>query len=158
MVLTNLDVAGAAPLLLRGDANSPLRCVVADFVAKDGTLFARKLVMDTQVEKILGEGNVDFSGERYDLALNAHSKRASVLALRGPILIDGSFKAPRVHPAAAPLVARVGASVALGAVLTPIAALLPLIDVGGSADADGRALLEDAEEKMRGARQATEAR
>jgi uncharacterized protein involved in outer membrane biogenesis len=158
VVLTNLDVASAAPLLLRGDANSPIRCVVADFVAKDGTLFARNLVMDTQAEKILGEGYVDFSGERYDLALNAHSKRLSVLALRGPILIDGSFKAPHVHPATGPVAARVGASVALGAALTPIAALLPLIDVGGTADADCRALMEDAEQKMRGARQATEAR
>jgi len=152
VVLTNLDLASAAPLLLRGDANSPIRCVVADFVAKDGTLFARDLVMDTQAEQITGEGNVDFSKERYDLTLNAHSKRPSVLALRGPILVDGSFKTPRVHPAAGPLVARVGASVALGAALTPIAALLPLIDVGGTADADCRSLMEHAEERVRSAR------
>lgn len=158
VVLTNLDLASAAPLLLRGDANSPIRCVVADFVAKDGTLFARNLVMDTQAEKIVGEGKVDFSGERYDLALNAYSKRPSVLALRGPILIDGSFKAPRVHPAAGPLVTRLGASIALGAALTPVAALLPLIDVGGAGDADCRALMEDAEENVRSARPASAAK
>ena len=152
VVLTNLDLASAAPLLLRGDANSPIRCVVADFVAKDGTLFARNLVMDTQTEKIVGEGSVDFSRERYDLTLNAHSKRPSVLALRGPILVDGSFKVPQVHPAAGPLVARVGASVALGAALSPVAALLPLIDVGGTADADCRGLMEDAKENVRSAR------
>ena len=38
----------------------------------------------------------------------------------------------------------IGASVALGAALTPIAALLHLIDVGGNADADCRALMADA--------------
>ena len=47
------------------------------------------------------------------------SKRPSILALRGPIVVDGTFKSPRVHPAMGPIAARVGASVALGAALTP---------------------------------------
>jgi hypothetical protein len=63
--------------------------------------------------------------------------------LRGPIVIDGSFGAPQVHPAVGPIAARVASSLALGA-LNPLAALLPLIDTGGSKDADCRGLMQEA--------------
>lgn len=148
VVLTNLDLARATQLLLRGDTNSEIRCIVAHFVAEDGTMFARRLVMDTEVEKVVGEGSVDFARERYDLTLNAESKRPSILALRGPIVVQGTFKSPRVQPAMGPVAARVGASVALGVALTPIAALLPLVDVGGNADADCGALIKEAQDSM----------
>jgi hypothetical protein len=39
--------------------------------------------------------------------------------------------------------------VALGAALTPLAALLPLIDVGGSEDADCRALMQEAQDNVK---------
>jgi uncharacterized protein involved in outer membrane biogenesis len=148
VVLTNLDLARATQLLLGGDTNSQIRCIVADFVAVDGTMFARRLVMDTEVEKVVGEGSVDFARERYDLRLNAQSKRPSLLALRGPIVVDGTFKTPRVRPEVGRIAARVGASVALGAALTPLAALLPLIDMGGHPDADCAALIDEAKENV----------
>jgi uncharacterized protein involved in outer membrane biogenesis len=152
IVLTNLDLARAAQLLLKGDENSPIHCVVAHFVAENGTMTARTLVMDTEAEKILGEGSVNFATERYDLRLNAQSKRASLLALRGPIIVDGTFKSPQVHPAAGPIAARVGSSVALGVLATPLAALLPLIDFGGATDADCRALMQDAKDNVQAQR------
>jgi len=148
VVLTNLDLARAVPLLLKGDENSPVHCVVADFVAENGIMAARTLVMDTEAEKILGEGSIDFAHEHYALTLNAKSKKASVVALRGPILIDGSFKSPKIHPAIGPIAVRVGTSVALGVAATPVAALLPLIDFGGATDADCRALMQDAKENV----------
>ena len=158
VVLTNLDLARAAQLLLRGDTNSEIHCIVADFVAEDGTMFARRLIMDTEVEKIVGDGSIDLARERYDLTLDAKSKRPSIVALRGPIVVDGTFRSPRVHPAVGPIAARVGASVALGVALTPLAALLPLIDVGGHADADCGALMKEATGQRRGARRGDEAR
>jgi hypothetical protein len=156
IVLTNLDLARAAQLLVKGDENAPIRCVVADFVAETGRMVARTLVIDTDAEKILGEGTIDLANERYDLTLNARSKRPSLLALRGPIVVDGSFSAPRIHPAAGPIAARVASSVALGA-LNPLAALLPLIDAGGSQDADCRALIREASDNVE-ARRSTPAR
>ena len=104
---------------------------------------AKTMVIDTEAAKILGEGRVDFRNERYDLTLNAQSKRPSLVALRGPIAIDGTFKNPDVHPETAQIAARVGTSIALGA-LNPLAALLPLIDLGGATDADCRALIGEA--------------
>ena len=145
IVLTNLDLARAAQLLLKGDENSPIRCIVADFVAENGRMVAKTLVIDTDAEKILGEGSIDFANERYDLTLKAQSKRPSLLALRGPIVVDGSFSSPQVHPAVGQITARVASSVALG-VLNPLAALLPLIDTGGSKDADCRGLMQEAKE------------
>jgi len=126
---------------------------LADFVAENGRMTARTLVIDTDAEKILGEGSIDFANERYDLTLNAQSKRPSLLALRGPIVVDGSFSSPKVHPAVGPIAARVASSLALGA-LNPLAALLPLIDTGGSKDADCRGLMQDAKENVRARRTA----
>jgi uncharacterized protein involved in outer membrane biogenesis len=156
IVLTNLDLARAAQLLVKGDENSPIRCVVADFVAENGRLVPKTLVIDTDAEKILGEGSIDFAKERYDLTLNARSKHPSLLALRGPIVVDGSFSSPQIHPAVGPIAARVASSVALGA-LNPLAALLPLIDTGGSKDADCRGLMQEAKENVQ-ARNAVPAR
>jgi hypothetical protein len=153
VVLSNLDLARATQLLFTGDAKSPIRCVVADFVADNGVMDAKTLVIDTDAEHIIGSGNVDFRKEQYDLVLKARSKKPSLLALRGPIGVDGSFQSPRVGPQAGPLALRVGASVALGAVLTPIASLLPLIDFGGAPDADCRGLIAEARENVK-ARQA----
>jgi uncharacterized protein involved in outer membrane biogenesis len=147
IVLTNLDLARAAQLLLKGDDKAAIRCVVADFVAEDGRMAAKTLVIDTDAEKIVGAGTIDFAKERYDLTLNAESKRPSLLALRGPIVVDGSFSAPQVHPAVGPIAARLASSVALGT-LNPLAALLPLIDTGGSKDADCRGLMQEAKENV----------
>ncbi len=143
IVLTNLDLARSVELLLRGDANSPIRCIVANLVSENGIMGAKMLVIDTEAAKILGEGKIDFRNELYDLKLKAQSKRPTLVALRGPIAIDGSFKHPTVHPEVAPIAARVGTSVALGA-LNPLAALLPLVDFGGASDANCQALIAEA--------------
>jgi hypothetical protein len=144
IVLTNLDLANAVPLLLtRRDEKAPIRCVVADVAADNGLMTARSLVVDTSAEKIFGAGTIDFRNERYDVRLKAESKQPSLLALRGPIVIDGTFKSPHVHPAIGQLAARIGAAVALGA-LAPPAAILPLIDFGHATDADCEGLMQAA--------------
>ncbi|HUH94645.1 MAG TPA: AsmA family protein [Casimicrobiaceae bacterium] len=144
IVLTNLDLARAVPLLLtKRDEKAPIRCIVADLRADDGVVSSRSLVVDTAAEKIFGQGSVDFANEQYDVRLKAQSKKPSLLALRGPIVIDGTFKSPQVHPAIGQIVARVGSAVALG-MLAPPAAILPLIDFGHATDADCDGLMREA--------------
>jgi uncharacterized protein involved in outer membrane biogenesis len=144
IVLTNLDLAHAIPLLLtRSDEKAPIRCVVADVAAAAGLMTTKSLVVDTSTEKIFGAGTIDFRNERYDVSLKAQSKQPSLLALRGPIVIDGSFKSPHVHPAIAQVAARIGAAVALGA-LAPPAAILPFIDFGHATDANCEGLMQAA--------------
>lgn len=143
LVLTNLDLARAAELILKGDETAEMRCAVAAVHATGGVVKPDLLVVDSSAVVITGEGTIDLREERYDLRLNGASKRASLLALRGPILISGTFRTPIVGPAIGPLAARVGASVGLG-VLSPPLALLALADVGNAADVDCRALNEEA--------------
>jgi hypothetical protein len=143
LVLTNLDLAGAAQLLIGGDKTAAIHCVVSAWHAKNGVMTPDLLVIDTSAELITGVGSIDFANEKYDLHLKADSKKPSLLALKGPIVIGGTFKTPAIHPEVAPVVARVGAAIGLGAVAPPLA-LLPLIDLGDAPDADCRALYQDA--------------
>ena len=143
LVLTNLDLARAATLLIGGDQTAEISCAVSAVHIKDGVLVPDLLVADTSAELIKGEGSVDFVNEKYDLHLRADSKKPSLIALRGPVVVGGTFGQPNVHPSVGPVVARIGAAVGLG-VLAPPLALLPLIDLGDAPDADCRALYEDA--------------
>jgi len=119
LVLTNLDLANAVKYLLRGDPNAPIYCAVTHAALREGELTPDLFVVDSSEEKITAEGGIDLKDEQYDLRLVAHSKRASLLALRGPIRIDGTFKHPQVHPETGPLALRVGAAVALGTRCSP---------------------------------------
>jgi uncharacterized protein involved in outer membrane biogenesis len=143
LVLTNLDLARAATLLIGGDRTAAISCAVTALHITRGVMVPDLLVIDTSAELIRGEGSVDFRDEKYDLRLHANSKKPSILALRGPVLVSGTFGTPNVRPAAGPVIARIGAAVGLG-VLAPPLALLPLIDLGDAPDADCRALYEDA--------------
>jgi uncharacterized protein involved in outer membrane biogenesis len=143
LVLTNIDLARAAQLLIGGDETAAIHCAVGAFHAKSGVLTPDLFVVDTSAELITGTGSIDFRTEQYDLHLKADSKTPSILALKGPVVIGGTFKAPSVHPEMGPLMARIGASVGLGALAGPLV-LLPLIDLGDAPNADCKALYQDA--------------
>ncbi len=152
LVLVNLDLANAAKYLLYGDPNAPVHCGVLTARVHDGRAAPDTFVVDSSEETITGDGTIDFENERYDLRLVADSKRASLLALRGPIRVGGTFKHPEVRPEIGPVVARVGAAIALGVVATPIASLLPLIDPGDAKGASCGALIEQARKEVPAAR------
>jgi AsmA family protein len=148
LLLTNLDLANAAELLLRGDKNAQVSCAVVSGKITDGTFVPQIFVVDSSQEKITGKGEIDFRDERYKLRIKADSKRPSLVALRGPIRIEGTFKHPHVVPEAGPVVMRVAAALALGALLTPPAALLALADPGDAHDSNCAALIAKGEEAV----------
>jgi len=143
LVLTNLDLARAATLLIGGDRTAVINCGVASLHARNGVVTPELFVVDTSAVLITGSGSIDFRQERYDLHLKADSKNPSLIALKGPIIIGGTFAQPAIRPEVGPVAARVGAAIGLG-VLAPPLALLPLIDLGDAPSADCRALLQDA--------------
>ena len=143
LVLTNLDLARAAALLLKGDETAEISCAVAALHASGGIVKPDLLVIDSTAVVITGEGSVDLRQERYDLRLKGDSKRPSLLALRGPIVIGGTFKTPIVGPDLGAVAARVGAAVGLGTLAPPLA-ILPLIDLGDATDVDCRTANEEA--------------
>lgn len=71
-------------LSLTGDKPVHLRCAVADFEIKQGTMRAEALVLDTEVTTLFGTGSINLVTETLDLALDNHTKTTSPLVDAGP--------------------------------------------------------------------------
>lgn len=142
--LVNLDVANAIPMLLTGDKQLPVRCMVVHLKGVDGNFKAETLVLDTGKAVVTGTGAVNFAQESLDLKLVSRSKGFSLAALRGPIYIKGTFKDPKSGPDLTQAIGRGAAAVALGALTGGLGALIPLIDLGGAKDSDCAALIQEA--------------
>lgn len=124
-----LDVAQGLSLLLKGDDRQPVECAVIDLDAKNGLVMPRVALLATPVTVVLIDGNIDFSSERLNLRLTAKPQNLSPLTLRSPFHLTGSFATPNLRPEATPLAAK--AVVAMGlALLNPLAAIIPFIDLG----------------------------
>jgi len=148
--LANLDIQHTVGILARGDKPVALRCVVADFVAQNGVLHPRNFVIDSEHTVVRGEGEVNLGTEALGLRLVAQPKDGSLIALRGPIRIDGTMGNPVVHPELGGAVARAGAAIALGAIAPPLA-LIPLMEAGKKQDVDCEPLIVDASRFIRNA-------
>ena len=144
-------------LNVTGDKLVKLRCGVADFDVKDGIMHAGALIFDTEVTTIIGSGSIDLRQEKLDLTLNQKTKNTSLVALRSPIYIRGSFARPEAGVDKGRMAMRALGAIALG-IASPILALLPLIDAGPGKDSDCAQLLRevravpDAEKKKAGPR------
>ena len=90
------------------------------------------------------EGDIDLGAEMFNLRLVAEPKDVSPVALRGPILLQGPFNAPSIRPDLKRAIARSVAAIALGVVATPIAALVPLVELGTEKDANCAAIVSQA--------------
>lgn len=143
--VTGLDVTEALGFAAESeDKQTPIRCMVGDFGMSKGVLQARTLVFDTGDTNVTGEGTVNLKDETLDLTISPHPKDVSILTFRTPIIVRGKFKSPGVFPEPTQLGARTGASIALGILLTPLAALIPTIELGLGEDSDCKGLIEQA--------------
>jgi uncharacterized protein involved in outer membrane biogenesis len=124
-----INVLGALGVYVLGGKPVQINCFVSRFYIKQGIATATTLLFDTDNETVVGEGNVNFADETPYLRLVPYNKSFTVVTLRSPVDVRGTFKKPRYHIEAAGLAARLGAAVGLG-VLFPPAALLPLVDTG----------------------------
>jgi hypothetical protein len=102
---------------------------VTDLPLKDGIVDTKALVLDTNEARITGSGTIDFRDQTLNYALTTRSKHFSIGSLPGPIDITGPLGGPSIRPGKEVL-ARAGAAIGLGVVLTPLAALLPTIQFG----------------------------
>ena len=120
---------------IAGDELVDIRCGVADFSVERGTMRVTALVLDTDVTKVTGSGNVDLAQESLDLKLIAKPKKMSLFALRGPISVRGDLTRPQMSVDAGRAVARGIAAAALVAI-NPLLALVPLADAGSGNDSN----------------------
>lgn len=127
--LAGLDGGEVIELLFGGDRNVEVRCAVADFAVNDGTMVAQSVLIDTSDTKVLIEGSIDLDDETLDLTLRPLPKDFSILSLRSAIHVDGRLKDPDIDLDKEALL-KTGAAALLGALVAPLAALLPLIETG----------------------------
>jgi hypothetical protein len=146
--LLGINAGKGLTLLLSDDPRkTELRCAVADFKVKGGLATAQTLVIDTGVVISHGKGTVNLDTERMDLVLDGDSKKPRLLKLWSPITLKGPLSAPKPGVQAGSLAAQGGLALGLGALLSPLAVILPFVDPGLAKDADCAALVASARGK-----------
>jgi len=144
--LLGIDVDQA--LFLSGsDDQTNVRCAVADFSAKDGTLSARHIVFDTESVNVNGNGTINLGDETLNMTVQGAPKSIRLVRVRAPITITGSLSNPSVGIKPAGAIAQAGAAVGLSVLLTPLAAILPFVDPGLAKDANCAGLVSEAKAK-----------
>src|SRR5690606_2721597 len=135
MELAGIDIAEALKFLLTDDRQVPVRCAFADFGVEDGLMTSRALAFDTTDTIIVGENTINLQDESLDLLLRPRPKDRSILTLRSPLRVGGSFKDPSFRPDMKALGLRGAIALALGSI-TPPAALLATFETGPGENAD----------------------
>jgi len=125
---------------LLGDTNSKIGCAIGDFTVTKGDMATQTSLVDTDINVIQVVGDANFTNEKLDFRVTPLPKKKSIVVLRTPFNIRGTFANPSVLPDFATLGARVGGAIGLG-LINPLAALIPLIETGPGKDSDCAALL-----------------
>ncbi|WP_082151427.1 AsmA family protein [Caenimonas sp. SL110] len=141
--IAGLDGAEILKFLWGGDKNVVLRCGAVGFDVKSGLMASRALVLDTEDTIIYGDGNVSLANETLDFTLHPYPKDMSILSLRSPLKVSGTFVAPRTSVDKGALAGRAGVALALGAV-NPLLALAATVETGPGKDANCDAILREA--------------
>jgi uncharacterized protein involved in outer membrane biogenesis len=148
--LAGVDVIKGLGLLWSKDQHTaPVRCAVANFDVKGGVASADHIVIDTGPVLIAGNGVVNLDQETMDFHVQGHPKKFQLLHLKAPVAISGPILHPKPTVETGPAIGQGAAGLALGALLSPLAVILPFVDVGLAKDANCGALI--AEGKQEGA-------
>lgn len=144
MEIAGLDGGEIIKFLVSGDQEVALRCAAAAFDVKKGLMTARALVLDTSDTVIYGDGQINLGDEAMNLTLRPYPKDMSILSLRSPLRVGGTFARPSAGPDQGALAGRAGVALALAAV-NPLLALAATVETGPGQDANcGPALREAA--------------
>ena len=135
MELAGLDIAESLKYLVTRGRQIPVRCIFGDFGVRDGVMQSRALAFDSTDTIIIGEGSISLKDEQLDLLLRPRPKDRSILSLRSPLRIGGTFKDPSFRPDFKALGVRGAIAVALGSIAPP-AALLATFEPGPGKDSD----------------------
>lgn len=131
-----IDVAQALGVLVRSDKPLPLRCARVDLAIDHGVVKPQLAVIDNADTTVNVQGQVDLRDESLALRAVAKPKDFSPLALRAPITLGGTMAEPKVGIEGKKIAGKVLGALALGAVVAPAAALIPLMDRGSPSDHD----------------------
>lgn len=140
--LTGINVARGLGLLIKGsDEKVEIRCGVAQFGIRKGTLHADQVVLDTENVKIDVDGEVRLGPEELDLSIKGKPKKLRLARLRTPVEIRGHLRDPHLGVDVGKTVRQGAVATAIGVALTPVAAIIAFIDPGLAKDENCAALL-----------------
>jgi uncharacterized protein involved in outer membrane biogenesis len=117
---------------------------VADLKVQNGTLHSEVFVIDTPNTTAAITGTINVVNRSLDLTIKPVSTGFRLFSAPVPVHITGSFSSPQVNVDNS-LYLRGGAAILLG-LINPLAALLPLVDLGGDKSGQCAALLARAQE------------
>jgi uncharacterized protein involved in outer membrane biogenesis len=141
--LAGFDLRALGLMASGNKEDTAIRCGVASFDARDGKLTAQTLVIDTEPVLITGGGTIDLGSETLDLRFEGRPKRPR-LRVRAPLLVRGTLGHPSFSIEPKKPAAQAGGAIALGMLLTPVAAILAFVDPGLARDAACAELLAQA--------------
>jgi uncharacterized protein involved in outer membrane biogenesis len=144
-----LDGGEIIKFLLGGDRNVELRCAAVAFDVDKGVMRSRSMVLDTEDTVFYVTGEANLATEKLDFVVRPQPKDASILSLRTPLVIGGTFGSPSGGVQAMPLAERGLVALALGAI-NPLLALAATIETGPGEDADCKSVLSDANKPSAG--------
>ncbi|HEV7715807.1 MAG TPA: AsmA family protein [Steroidobacteraceae bacterium] len=143
--LTGINVSRGLGLILKGDEQrAPVRCGVAEFQVRDGTMHAQNVVFDTQNVLITAGGEIRLGPEELDLAIKGQPKKLRLLRLRTPVELNGHLRKPTIGVNIGKTLSQGAVATAIGAVVAPLAAVIAFVDPGLAKDANCSALLAEA--------------
>ncbi|MBV9697767.1 MAG: AsmA family protein, partial [Gammaproteobacteria bacterium] len=134
------DLAGALGLLQHSQRTTPIHCAVASLTAEHGVLRTKSLLLDTDASLLSGAGEINLNTQTLDLKVRGRPKHPT-LALHSALSITGPLRHPHLALEKRGSLLQGGAALALGALLTPLAAALAFVDPGLAKDADCSAVL-----------------
>jgi hypothetical protein len=141
-----LNIGSIVLTSLFGDKQVKINCLASDFAVSNGQMTTRVFIVDTDDAVISVDGKVNLKMEQLNLTINPQSKGVRIISLRAPLYVTGPFKKPKIAVDKGVLALKAGGAVAL-AIAAPVAALLPLINMGPTEDSACAALLREANKK-----------
>lgn len=135
--LSEFDLGVFLQKLLQDKLKKPVEvnCGLIAFTVRDGIAAADPILIDTDKNLMAAKGGFSFKDESLSLAFRADAKKFSLFSGQSPVGIGGHFAQPQIQIITPQLLTRAGAGLALGAVASPIAALLAFVDPGDAKSA-----------------------
>jgi uncharacterized protein involved in outer membrane biogenesis len=95
--MTATTLRGLGLTLSKSDQETPVRCGIATFRARDGLLSAERIVIDTEPVMITGTGDIHLDSESLALTLHGEPRKPRLVRLHLPVNLAGSLKHPSVE-------------------------------------------------------------
>lgn len=131
-----LDIAEALGVVVQGDEKLTMQCAIIAMNAQQGVLKPEAAIIDTRDTTVFAQGDISLAQEKLNLTITAKPKDKSPVTLRSPIMVQGTFASPQVDLQKRKVGLKLLGAAVMSA-LAPIAAIIPLIDMGDEEEAGG---------------------